>query len=248
MHGEKHMKLVSVVIPTQQSRSKLLKRAIKSVKEQTYKEIEIIPVGTGTNAADNRNIGIKKSKGDYVAFLDDDDEWLPEKIEKQVCILDHNPKINLVVTWILDKRYDGDYIDKYPDIIDLYNVLRLFRLSSTSSYMFRKSALSEFDVNFPTAQEYDLTIRTATKSDVGCVQSVEVIQHKTENQMTKNWKRKRTGMKMLYQKHKSLYKKYGLWKFIKFRIKFLGIISLFWFAEIFGDKIYKIIVGVKKRG
>lgn len=107
--------LVSVVIPTY-NRFKYLLNAIKSVKEQTYKEIEIIVVndcstqeeyynydwkGNGIeiiNLEENskkkfgfscpggyqRNFGIKKSKGSYIAFLDDDDYFMPDKIEKQI--------------------------------------------------------------------------------------------------------------------------------------------------------------------
>jgi len=240
--------LISVVIPTQKNREELLERAIKSIKKQTYKRIEIIPVLEGNNAADSRNIGIDKSSGKYIAFLDDDDEWLPDKLEKQVKKLENHPSVNLVICWTLDKRYDEQYIDKYPEFVYLYNALKLFRLSSTSSYIFRKSALEKFDVNFPTAQEYELAIRTLMTSVAMCVQEVGVIMYKTENQMTRNWKGKRKGLKMLYKKHKQLYKKYGWMEFIKFRIKFFGIISLYWFAEIFGDKVYKIIVPIKRRG
>lgn len=45
------------------------------------------------NGAVARNVGIYAAKGKYIAFLDDDDEWLPEKIEKQVAILENNPEI-----------------------------------------------------------------------------------------------------------------------------------------------------------
>lgn len=102
--------LVSVIIPTH-GRSSTLARAIKSVKNQTYKNIEIIVVDD--NARDqslrdkvseivnhfegvklyyndkelggsgSRNNGIKFSKGELLAFLDDDDEFLPTKIQKQ---------------------------------------------------------------------------------------------------------------------------------------------------------------------
>ena len=100
--------LVSVIIPTY-NRSTLLLRAIESVRNQTYKHLEIIIVDDGSTdnteeivrrlkdnriiyikhnknmgASAARNTGVKKSSGEFVAFLDSDDEWLPEKIEKQI--------------------------------------------------------------------------------------------------------------------------------------------------------------------
>ncbi|HFI0085410.1 TPA: glycosyltransferase family 2 protein [Streptococcus suis] len=102
--------LVSVIIPTYK-RNDTLKRAIESALRQTYKNIEIIVVDDNANFPDireknrelvahysnirffenetnlggglTRNVGISKALGDYLAFLDDDDEFLPEKIEKQ---------------------------------------------------------------------------------------------------------------------------------------------------------------------
>ena len=102
--------LISVIIPTYK-RSETLERAIKSVMAQTYKNIEIIVVDDNAEYPEyrirnkkmiekykdiifienkinlggglSRNEGIKKAKGAFLAFLDDDDEFLPEKIEKQ---------------------------------------------------------------------------------------------------------------------------------------------------------------------
>jgi len=101
---------VSVIIPTY-NRAHLIERAIQSVLNQTYQDFEIIIVDDGstdnteevikefqekdkrvryikhnTNKGGNtaRNTGLKSIKGEYVAFLDSDDEWLPKKIEKQL--------------------------------------------------------------------------------------------------------------------------------------------------------------------
>lgn len=112
--------LVSCIIPTYK-RNDMLPRAIESVLQQTYKNIEILVVDDNepgdvffnrnvelikryadnhnvchikqahhTNGAVARNLGIKSAKGEFVAFLDDDDVWLPDKIEKQVGYLNSN--------------------------------------------------------------------------------------------------------------------------------------------------------------
>jgi len=100
--------LISIIIPTY-NRSKFIKNAVHSVLNQTYKDIEIIIVddcstdatesiiafigderlkyiknSKNTGVAFSRNIGIKNSKGSYISFIDDDDEWMPEKLEKQI--------------------------------------------------------------------------------------------------------------------------------------------------------------------
>ena len=88
---------------------------MKSVKNQTYKKIELIVIDEGLSAPVQRNIGIKRSKGEFIAFLDDDDTWMPEKIEEQVKLLNHKKFINvgLCITWMLDKRFGNERISLY---------------------------------------------------------------------------------------------------------------------------------------
>lgn len=97
---------ISVIIPTY-NRPKKLEIAIKSVFNQTIKPKEIIVVDDGSDKkippaitaskkiiyissthsglpAVNRNIGIKKATGDWIAFLDDDDSWVKNKLERQL--------------------------------------------------------------------------------------------------------------------------------------------------------------------
>ena len=100
--------MISVLMSTY-NRAAYIKRAIDSVLAQTYKDFELIIVDDGStdntgeiieSYQDERiiylplaqnsfycyaaNYGLKKCKGDYVAFINSDDEWMPEKLEKQI--------------------------------------------------------------------------------------------------------------------------------------------------------------------
>lgn len=117
--------LVSVVIPVYNA-EKTIVRTLKSVVNQTYKNIEILVVNDGSKdnseqvianyiSQDNianlrlvskenggvssaRNRGIDEANGDFIAFLDSDDFWLPNKIEKQLDVFEKNSQIDCVAT------------------------------------------------------------------------------------------------------------------------------------------------------
>lgn len=144
------MSLVSVIIASY-NRFNYLLNTIKSVQEQTYKNIEIIVVNDGSfqkeyvdyKFADNitvlhrevnsrrefgyanlghiRNQGIKIAKGEYIAILDDDDYWLPTKIEKQLEEMEKN-KCRFSCTKAFIDVIDGgglyDITKKYHPIYD----------------------------------------------------------------------------------------------------------------------------------
>ncbi len=120
--------LVSVVVPTH-NRPDFLKRTLQSILQQTYKNLQIIVVSNGFDSgnkkiveylqdsrieyyeqensggpASPRNHGIRNSTGKYIAFCDDDDLWSPEKIQKQVDIMEENNDFGFCYTKML--RFD----------------------------------------------------------------------------------------------------------------------------------------------
>lgn len=126
--------LVSVVIPTY-NRANLLPKAIESVFQQTYKNIEIIVVNDGSTdstldvlkryagniriiqanhsgTSNARNLGMKASRGNYICFLDSDDSYYPHKIEIQVEVIEANPEIAMISTEVSGVFPDGK-IDQY---------------------------------------------------------------------------------------------------------------------------------------
>jgi glycosyltransferase involved in cell wall biosynthesis len=140
---------VAVVIPTR-DRPQLVRRAITSVVEQTYAgPIECVvvadqselppglPAGDGANRrvraiandrspglAGARNSGILASSSDLVAFLDDDDEWLPTKLERQVEVLGSHADVDVVacaVELVLDRR---SIVRRIPPVVSAADLRR----------------------------------------------------------------------------------------------------------------------------
>jgi glycosyltransferase involved in cell wall biosynthesis len=127
MHNNE-MPLVSVVIPTH-NRPDFLTKTLQSILDQSYQNMEILVVSNGVNnknkaAVENfhdsrvqyfeqgnsggpaspRNHGIRESSGKYLAFCDDDDLWMPDKLAKQIESLEKNPGHGIAYTKM--RRFD----------------------------------------------------------------------------------------------------------------------------------------------
>ena len=127
--------LVSVVIPTRH-RLALLQRALTSAQAQTYRQLEIVVVVDGRDpeterylneiadlrvrvhalpapvgGSDARNAGVLNARGTWIAFLDDDDEWFPNKIERQLRLLDeYGDRLSVIACKVIGRYPTHDYV------------------------------------------------------------------------------------------------------------------------------------------
>lgn len=195
------MELVSVIIPTY-NRSTCIIEAIDSVLGQSYSPIEIIVVDDGStdntaeliNGYSNqvvytyrenggvsaaRNHGISLAEGEFIAFLDSDDKWVADKIEKQVEWLCENSDFGMVLS-------DVFLVDSSTSVIEKTNrrlclprdgfVLEDILLRPSlipSSVLVRRSVLQDvgvFDQELKTAEDLDLHLRIAQKYKIGLIE------------------------------------------------------------------------------
>jgi glycosyltransferase involved in cell wall biosynthesis len=190
-------KKVSVIIPTY-NRESTLSRAIDSVLKQTYRNFEVIVVDDGST--DNtsrviekhkdriryysklhsgvsaaRNLGLEKSEGTWVSFLDSDDYWLPKKLESQMEYLRKNPDIMIVQTdeyWMRNdkivnpmkkhKKYSGWIFE---------HCLPLCIVSPSAVLIHQKvfNDVGVFDESFPVCEDYDLWLRVSLKYKIALI-------------------------------------------------------------------------------
>lgn len=230
---------VSVVIPTY-NRPELLSQAIRSVLAQTYQDFEVIVVDDGSRGrAGNvvmafedsriryfknetslggggaRNRGIAEARGGYVAFLDDDDEWLPEKLRIQVNAFENAPQdVGFCFSGVVKVLIDREEVTQTEDGVCDFSQIALTRFKGflTSTLVVYKSVLEEvggFDVSFPSHQEPELIIRIArTYRGIGINQPLVRMNMTPHEHIGGSINRRIKGKELLLQKHKVLYAQY----------------------------------------
>lgn len=165
----------------------------------------------GANKA--RNIGIMESKGEYIAFLDDDDEWMKEKTEKQVNYFNCHPDVGIVscarvFEYNLKKRVRQD-VNKLMEGDLNQNVFKRIPFT-TSCMMVRRSLLTKvgvFDENLRYWQEYELLIRLCQETKVGVVKDHLTLYRKNtqdKNRLTNNIDGWEEAVQYIDEKHKVL--------------------------------------------
>jgi glycosyltransferase involved in cell wall biosynthesis len=199
--------VVSVIIPTF-NRLPFLRCALGSVEGQTFLGFEVLVLDDGSTDGTYRflegyaphfpfrwfsfqhqersylrNYGAHEARGEFLAFLDDDDEWLPEKLEKQVKFLEQNPDVGLVYTrtkvinsegglhkktTALHKRLYDDQAKRGHRYSDLAYLTVMF----TSTVMIRRSLLFNvggYDEQYSAKEDLDLYLRCSLVSKIDCI-------------------------------------------------------------------------------
>ncbi len=199
------MCLISIIIPTF-NRSALLKRALDSIYEQTVSGYEVIVIDDGStdgtadmirvdypnahyhyqsNAGVSfaRNNGVKRAKGTWLAFLDSDDEWVPQKLENQLKLLNSFPEYKICHTeeiWIRNgirvnqmKKHQkrGGWI--------FSRCLPLCAMSPSSIAIHRSvfEDVGYFDTQLPACEDYDLWLRITAKYPVLYIKEPQILKY-----------------------------------------------------------------------
>lgn len=229
------MPKVSVIIPTH-NRAELVEKAIKSVLAQTYTDHEILVCDDASTdntphvmesfkdprirytryeknigVIEVRNNAVMKSTGSYIAFLDDDDEWHPTKLEKQVSVLDDGPdNLGLVYTGV-------NSIDTSGRIVEITihrfkgNVLNRLLFNSfvtTSSVVVKKQCfdiVGLFDPEYQSASDNDMWIRIAEIFEFDYVGEPLINYLITQISISRNYINVTKGLERLIAKHNRLY-------------------------------------------
>jgi glycosyltransferase involved in cell wall biosynthesis len=179
---------VSVVIPTH-NRERLVTEAIESVLSQTFSELEIIVADDGSDDATAsrvaaiegpillvklprsgipgavRNRALAEARGELVAFLDDDDMWLPKKLERQVALFE-DPAVSFSFGDVRHLRADGSLSEptlrtREKRSGNIFDSLVDDCFIHPSTFMARRSLLADrpFDEKLTSCEDYDLWLR-----------------------------------------------------------------------------------------
>jgi glycosyltransferase involved in cell wall biosynthesis len=231
--------LVSVIIPTY-NRGQVIKESIESAIQQTYKNMEIIVVDDGSSddtkaicekypkikyifqensgASSARNNALTHASGDYIAFLDSDDVWHPDKTSEQMAFFDENDTVGLVfcdcARPVEGKHLFSPIPPRQPaPIIGLKEIV-LYPYLGTPSVILKKEVLNtigNFNTQLKSAEDLEFFIRIAEHYLIGYVQKTYVSICKSEGSLSDN-----------AESYKDILKVYKMFfkRNIQFRLKF----------------------------
>lgn len=189
------LKMLSVIIPMFNSEETIVK-SLDSVKNQTYRDgFEIIVVNDGStdyslNIVENyiqqnpnlnvilvnqqnggvskaRNVGLQIAKGEYIALLDSDDVWLPQKTERQMKIFSEFPEIDFLASMRTNQKILFPYFLNKDNIAEItFRKLMLRNEASTPSVIFKRKIIEEglfFDEFQKYAEDHNFWLRISLK-------------------------------------------------------------------------------------
>ncbi len=211
------MPRVSVIIPTY-NRAALVQEAVASVLAQTYRNFELLVVDDGSTDGTRetlapfageikvlslpgrrgvsaaRNAGIAAARGEWLAFLDSDDLWLPEKLARQMAFMAAQPQLLLSQTeesWVRrGLRVNPPRTHKKEGGCIFLRSLERCLVSPSAVVLHRRlfEAHGGFDASLPAAEDYDLWLRLSWRYEVGLLPEPLVIKRGGhEDQLSRQW-------------------------------------------------------------
>lgn len=240
--------LVSVIVPTYNSKN-FVSNAIDSILRQTYKGVEIIVIddfssdGTyeylkekysgvesivllrndsNVGAAGARNVGISKATGRYIAFLDSDDQWKPEKLEVQIAFMRETDSV-LCYSWY-DIYTKGEYQSTRSPMLEL-NYSELLKSNQipclTAIYDVEKLGKMYFP-NLKKRQDYALWLNILKKDEIARgIPRALAIYNKRDDSLSSNKLSSALYNWELYRKHEKLPLFLAIWYFTIYVIRSL---------------------------
>jgi len=217
---------VSVVIPS--IGRPIITETIESVLSQTLQDFEVIVVGRNVewlkevypterlivieeegNQAYCRNVGVEKARGKYIAFVDDDDLWTPDKLKKQVMLHDSGVKFSFTGIRYFTKDEKGEMktlLTRTKFNGNLQKILLYENIIPTSSVMVNKDVFLEvggFDKDFVTCEDWDLWLRLVQRldqDDIGYIPE-PLLLYRVHPKQTTSLERYLEGRIRLIEKH-----------------------------------------------
>lgn len=208
--------LVSVIIPTYNNASFLVE-SLNSVLHQTYNQVEVIVVDDGSTdnteevlspyqqsirylkkanggPSSSRNAGIALAQGEFIAFQDADDLWLPQKLALQVEHFRQNQKLGVVFTgsqhFNESGLLDSNVRPGHPLPTGMiFDKLLTDHFIAMSTVMVRRSCIDEigaFDESLIGAEDYNFYLRLARKFQYGCLNQVLVQKRLHQSNLSDN--------------------------------------------------------------
>lgn len=197
---------ISVIIPTY-NRAHTLKRALDSVLQQTLQpreilvvddastdataevlqpyleRIELVRLARNRGVSHARNVGIRRSCGEWIALLDSDDAWLPQKLERQATLASMDPTTRAVHAderWIRDgHRVNPKQRHRKPRGRVYRQCLPLCCVSPSAVVLHREvfERCGGFDESLPACEDYDLWLRVFSRYDLALVDEPMVVKY-----------------------------------------------------------------------
>ena len=208
------MSTISVVIPAYNA-AKTISETIDSVRRQTFTDFELIVINDGSSdhtaelvnaVADDRlqlfsyengglpvarNRGIDRASGEFIAFLDADDLWTPDKLELQLEALQKHPKAGVAYSWTTHMSQDGKVFYASSSVSfegDVYSELLVSNfLTNGSNPLIRRSAIESvggFDPSLASAEDWEYWLRLAAQWPFAVVPKSQIFYRHSSTSMS----------------------------------------------------------------